>query len=287
MSKPRKGVRRRTPEQREAEERREYEQAVADLPAAEEAMRAESAEYSQAYEQAVRELHRLHDIMAKERARSLSAQRRVATLRAIVDKGGGEGKPAVVMRLIENPYITQGLLDAVASGEVVTRHDRSQMAAINQVLLVGGLARVKGKSEAQFLAGTKYCHLYERSQIGAARATDYSQIRVDTSGPHGDPTNAGQDAARAELEGARKVLGSRAASIVDQVVVYGDSVRGLAKRLGHGEGGQARRRAERELLDALDVLVDHFNLLPSETRKARRWSDGSKARIIREEEQTA
>jgi hypothetical protein len=261
-----------------------YEQAIAELPAATAALQAESAEYRQAYQRSVEELHRLHGVMAKERSRSLSAQLRVDHLRAVIDKGGGEGKAAIVYRLVENPMITQGLIDAVANGEVQTNHKASQMAAINQMLLVGGLARVKGKNEAQFLAAARYCHLYEVSQIGAAKAIDYEQVRVVTSSPRSDPTNARQDELRRELDGARDALGARAASIVDIVVVYGNSLRSLAVKLGYGEGGQARRRAERELLQALDVLVAYFKMIPDEAPKHRRWTDGSKAAVVRDED---
>ncbi|MCF1744747.1 DUF6456 domain-containing protein [Paradevosia shaoguanensis] len=261
-----------------------YAQAVAELPAAEAAMLAESEEYARAYSEGVKVLHRLHAVMAKEKARALVARRRYTALRGVVDKGDGEGKPAIVYRLVDNPMITQGLLDAVTNGEVETKHEASQLAAINQTLLVGGLARVKGKTEAQFLAATRYCHLSERSQIGGAKATDYSQVRVDTSGPQQDQISAAQDDARAELMGAQRALGPEATAIVDQVVVYGGSVRTLAKRLGYAEGGQGRKRAERRLLQALDVLVDHFNLLPPDTPRRRAWNDGSRAVIVDDDE---
>lgn len=259
-----------------------YEQALAELPAATAALSADSAEYTQAYEQSLRELHRLYGVMAVERAKVSAARLRVDRLRDIVDGAAGEQKRALVFRLVPNPMITQGLLDAVADGEVQTQHDRSQLAALNETLLVGGLARVKNRTEAQFLAATRYCHLYQRAQIGGARATDYTQVRVDTSGPRQDQISAGQDDDRTELDLARKAMGERATSIVDQVVVYGASIRGMAVKLGHGEGGQGRRRAERELLDALDVLVGFFELLPAEG-KPRRWNDGSKARVVRDE----
>lgn len=274
MSKPKKG--------KSAE--LTFEKAVAELPAAIDALETGSAEYSQAYEKSIRELHRLHGVMAKERARSLEAQLRVDTLRAVVDKGNGEGKPAIVFKLVPNPMITQGLLEAVATGEVETQHSGFQMAAINQTLLVGGLARVKGKDEAQFLAAAKYCHLYEVAQIGATKATDYTQVRVDTSGPRQDPVDHGQDALRGQLKAAQDALGPRATSIVTRVVVYGDSMRTLADKIGH-KGGNGRRRAERELLDALDVLVKHFKLLPE--GRARDWNDGSKARIVRDDQEVA
>lgn len=259
-----------------------YEQALAELPAATAALSADSAEYAQAYEQSKRELHRLYGVMAVERAKVTAARLRVDRLRDIVDSAARNQKRALVFRLVPNPMITQGLLDAVATGEVQTQHDRSQLAALNETLLVGGLARVKNRTEAQFLAATRYCHLYQRAQIGGARATDYTQVRVDTSGPRQDQISAGQDDDRTELDLARKRMGERATSIVDQVVVYGASIRGMAVKLGHGEGGQGRRRAERELLDALDVLVQFFGMLPAEG-KHRRWNDGSKAHIVRDD----
>jgi len=261
-----------------------YAQASAELPAAEAAMQAESMEYTRAYGECIETLHRLHGVMAREKARALVARRRYTALREVVDKGDGEGKPAIVYRLVDNPMITQGLLDAVTSGEVETKHEASQLAAINQALLVGGLARVKGKTEAQFLAATRYCHLSERAQIGGAKATDYSQVRVDTSGPQQEQISTAQDDTRAELIAAHRALGAEATAIVDRVVVYGDSVRTLAKRLGYVEGGQGRKRAERRLLQALDVLVDHFNLLPPETPRRRSWNDGSRAVIVGDDE---
>lgn len=271
MSKPREGK----PRQEIT-----FAQAVAELPDAEAKARADSAIYAEAYAQCVQTLHRLHRVMARERAISVSASRRVDRLRAVVD--AGEGRAPNVRRRVDNPMITQGLLDAVAEGEVATPHQSSIMADINQALLVGGLAKVKSKDEFQFLAAAQYCHLYERSQIGGARATDYSQVRVDTSGPQQDVISAEQDAARAAYDRAHKSLGQRRGDIVEQVVVYGVSVRGLAKLLQLGDGGHARKRAEKELLEALDVLVDHFELKPVSTARRRRWSDGSKAVVMRD-----
>jgi hypothetical protein len=256
-----------------------FDQAASELPAARARARSEAKAFSEAYEQAILQLHLVHGIMARAEAKSKSALRRVDELRAVVD--AGEGKLGPAFELVPNPMITQGLLDAVASGEVETPHQASIMAAKNHVVLVGGLARVKGKTEAQFLAASKYCHLFECAQIGRMQATDYSQVRVDTSGPRQDQISASQDSSRAELAGARHALGPHAASIVDQVVIFGESVRSLAKKLGLGEGGQGRRRAEKELLAALDVLVKHFNLLPRENAKSTMWRDGSQPKIIR------
>lgn len=262
-----------------------FDQAASELPAAEAKARADSTIYAEAYEQCIVQLRVLHSIMARERAKSKSAMKRVDELRAVVDEG--EAHQVLKPALVPNPMITQGLLDAVESGEVTTRHDRSSGVMRNEVVLVGGLARVKGKTEAQFLAAARYCHLYETSQIGPLQATDYTQVRVDTSGPRQDHVTALQDDARGELDGARSAMGARAASIVDQVVVHGTSVRALAEKLKLGQGGQARRRLEKELLAALDVLVGYFRLLPAEKGKARGWTDGTKARIMPDNFQTS
>lgn len=251
-----------------------FDQAASELPAAEAQARALSSAYSEAYEQCILQLRALHAILARQGAKSKTALRRVDELRAVVD--AGEGRMVPKFELVPNPMITQGLLDAVASGEVATKHEASIMAAKNQVVLVGGLARVKGKTEAQFLAAAHYCHLYETSQIGPMQATDYSQVRVDTSGPRQDQVSASQDDTRAEMDSCRRALGARAASIVDQIVVHGLSVRSLCEKLRMGQGGQARRRLERELLDALDVLVGCFNLLPKEKGKPTGWRDADR-----------
>ncbi|MHA6690577.1 DUF6456 domain-containing protein [Devosia sp. A449] len=255
-----------------------FDQAASELPVAVAKARAESTIYSEAYEQCILQLRLLHSIMARERAKSKSAMLRVDELRAIVDEG--EGHKVLKPALVPNPMITQGLLDAVESGEVATQHDRSIGAMRNEVVLVGGLARVRGKSEAQFLAAARYCHLYETSQIGPLKATDYSQLRVDTSGPRQDHVSASQDDARSELEAARKCLGPRAASIVDQIVVHGQSVRGLADKLKLGQGGQARRRLEKELLAALDELAALFGMLPKDRAKQTGWRDGERLPLI-------
>jgi|GEM_PF-4781576 len=255
MSKPRKG------------KPLTFDQAASELSAAEARARAESAAYSEAYEQCILQLRTLHAIMARERAKAKSAMRRVDELRAIVDEG--EGQKVLRPALVPNPMITQGLLDAVENGEVETQHDRGMGVMRNEVVLVGGLARVKGKTEPQFLAAARYCYLFETSQIGPLRATDYTELRVDTSGIRQDYVSARQDDARRDLEAARQKLSARAVSIVDQIVVHGQSVRGLAEKLKMGQGGQARRRLERELLEALDVLAGHFRMLPKEMTSPR------------------
>src|SRR5690554_6536442 len=66
------------------------------------------------------------------------------------------------------------------------KHQERKNTPHNMVILIGGLARVKTKSEAHVLAAIRYGNLFDRAQIGGARATDYTQVKVDTSGPKQD-----------------------------------------------------------------------------------------------------
>lgn len=265
-----------------------YEQALAELPTAEQAMRAESAEYSQAYEECVRNLHKLHAVMAKERARSILAHRRYYELRAVVDEGEPNAKKMVDSRLMDDPSITAGLLEAVATGEVQTKLEaRNKNTPVNMVILIGGLARVRKKSETQILAAIRYGKLFDSAQIGGARAIDYTQVKVDMSGPRQDQISAAQDDARSELADARKTLGGRATGIIELVVIGGASVRKLSSKLGYGESGKARRKAEADLLAAVDALVVFFKLDPSAKSRTHRWDDGSKLEVVRDEDGNA
>src|SRR5690606_9137053 len=157
----------------------------------------------------------------------------------------------------------------------------------NMVILIGGLARVKARTEAQTLAAIRYGNLFDRAQIGGARATDYTQVKVDTSGPKQDQISAAQDDARRELTDARKALGTRSAAIVDMVAIGGASVRKLALKLGYGESGKARRKAEADLLAAVGELVVFFKLDPPARSRTHNWSDGSRAEDIDDDDEDA
>lgn len=159
-------------------------------------------------------------------------------------------------RMIENPLTTDGLVEAALErGE---QQPAWVPVAVNLVLMIGGLARVKGLTDVQKAAAGRYRSLFERAQIGGARATDYSAAKVDVSGGTYDPGLDGA-AARREYLYARKALGPFQASLLERVVCEEATVRQMATQLGEGSGGSARRRTTRRLTDAVDVLVDHFS----------------------------
>lgn len=276
MSKPRKGQKTKP---------LTYEQALAELPAAEQVMRAEAYTHSDAYEQCVQNLHELYAVMAQDTARSILASRRYNELVAVINRGGPNDKRVINSRLADDPSVTKGLLEAVANGEVETKHEERKLTPFNMVILIGGLARVSKKSEAQILAAARYASLFDRAQIGGARAQDYEQVKVDTSGPKQDQISAAQDDARSELANAREAIGKRAAGIIDMVVVGGASVRKLAAKLGYGESGKARRKAEGELIAAVDALVVFFKLDPPAKSRTHQWDDGSKVEVVRDDQE--
>ncbi|KKC39529.1 hypothetical protein WH87_04875 [Devosia epidermidihirudinis] len=125
---------------------------------------------------------------------------------------------------------------------------------MNMAELIGGLARLKGASEMQIMAAAKYRNTYERAQIGGARAVDYAAVKVDTSGPSGDPL-AGRTADALEAyKQAVRCLGMLRSALVERVVCHDQS---LTHR---GMGARARGRAKDELFAALDDLAVHFQL---------------------------
>lgn len=126
--------------------------------------------------------------------------------------------------------------------------------ATNMLEYVGGLARLKGASEIQIMAAAKYRQAFDRAQIGGARAMDYAAVKVDTSGPIGDPL-AGRvvDALEAYKQAVR-CLGMVRSSLVERVICHDQS---LTHR---SMGARARARAKNDLFNALDELAEHFKL---------------------------
>lgn len=156
-------------------------------------------------------------------------------------------------RMIENPLATEGNVQAsVDRGETTARWTPG---IVNMVALVGGVARMKGLSEAQLAAAGRWRALSELAQIGGAVATDYAAVRVDTSASGRDVVMDGA-AARREITRARVSLGPFRASILDQMICEEKSVRDLAKAVGGG--GHAQMLTQKRVREALDELVEHF-----------------------------
>lgn len=167
------------------------------------------------------------------------------------------GPAVLVSRRVENPMQTdamlQAALDAGVAGGVAGWID----VPVNLVTLIGGLARMSGVSREQQVAAARYRALFERAQIGGARATDYAAVRVDVSGSGRDIVEDGAAARRDYLD-AVQTLGLWQSSLLEKVVCHNMSVREVARVIGEGVGGAARARTQRRVVQVVEVLVDHF-----------------------------
>lgn len=126
--------------------------------------------------------------------------------------------------------------------------------AMNMLEYIGGLARLKGASEMQIMAAAKYRMAFDRAQIGGARAVDYAAVKVDTSGPQGDPLAGRVAEALEAYKRAVRCLGMSRSSLIERVICHDQS---LTHR---GMGATAKAKAKQELFEALDDLASHFQL---------------------------
>jgi hypothetical protein len=171
-----------------------------------------------------------------------------------MDAAISDGARHIERRLVPDPMMT----DAEYFEQRRTRsgpHVGKVSAEINMIELIGGLARIRDRSEVQEAAAAKFRLLHERAQLGGARSIDYAAVRVDTSGA-GDVVEFGE-AARRDYADAVRHLGMIRSSLVERVVVYDMSLRDIA-----GQGGRSKAKAKKGLQEALDDLAVHFRLAP-------------------------
>lgn len=175
-----------------------------------------------------------------------------------------------VKRLVDDPMITPAELEYRRS-QRLRKLERGWMpgkdsppppgkihADVKLSSLIGGLSRIKDRTEAQMLAAARYRGLFDRSQVGGAKAVDYTAVRVDTSGGPVDLVfELGEDARR-EYRGAVRALGLMRSALVERVVCHDASMREVARWLDGGDGGAAQDRARSSVLECVEVLVDHF-----------------------------
>jgi hypothetical protein len=180
-------------------------------------------------------------------------------------------------RMVPNPMITDALYLAELEQKTIQAQPGMIEASVNMATMIGGFARVRNRTEAQTLAVAKFRGLCERSQLGGARAIDYSAVKVDVSGSRENAEIESTDRARREYMGAVQRLGMVRSSMIERMAVYGASVRDLARGAEMGEGGAARDFITREVRDAADTLADHFGYAGSapDRTKLRQWDDDS------------
>jgi hypothetical protein len=134
-------------------------------------------------------------------------------------------------------------------------------ADVSMTSLIGGLARIKGRTEVQTMAASRFRTLAEQAQIGGARALDYGAVRVDTSGPSQDGVVEATEDARRKYEAAKNCLRGEALGVVERLIVMDQTVSEVAESLGYGKGGTARGKVTGIALSAANDLAEHFGYL--------------------------
>lgn len=177
--------------------------------------------------------------------------------------------PAVLVeRYVDNPLDTEGLREAGAG-------QRRIKVTLNMVDRIGGLARVRGLSEAQIEAATRYRQMWEGAQLGAGGAIDYGRVKVDTSGPGAEGGLAGSMDAFDGYRKAVQALGSIGSALLDQVVCQEMSLRQAARKRNIGDGGRGFIEFTADLRRVLDLLVLHLGLEATGKRSSMRF-DGAR-----------
>jgi len=88
----------------------------------------------------------------------------------------------------------------------------------NMAAFIGGFGRYPNRTQDQEQAAARFLSLYQRSQIGGAKASDMSQPFVDGSGPREESVLvAGEDARRA-YAAAKTYLGDGRTLLLERVI---------------------------------------------------------------------
>lgn len=178
----------------------------------------------------------------------------------------------VEKRIVENPMATPALI-------ADNTERRFEEVKVNMRLVIGALGRVGDLDETQVRAAGRYRELYDGAMIGAARATDYSRVRVDTSSAGtGDALDASLDALMG-YQRAVRAIGMIESAVVERVVCQGESLRRVALSMGYGSGARSREELKGRLLATVDKLARHFGYVGEGPGRARMRGELSGARV--------
>lgn len=129
-------------------------------------------------------------------------------------------------------------------------------------------------TDAQLEAGNRFLLIWERSEIGGARAIDPGQIKVDTSYWHRGLA-LGVMAATADLNAIETKLGRRAYTLLVRIIGHRQSPFDLVRDAGGGVYAPAAAHISASFKEALDDLAVHFGCAKGPRR--RRYDDGYSA----------
>lgn len=110
--------------------------------------------------------------------------------------------------------------------------------------------------QPQKQAADKFMALWERAAFGGAKAIDYSQPKVDTSGPRSAVPAASIDA-QSELGHARRVVDQTGWHIVTEICGRRETIEAVARKYYDGSSG-AKYLVSTRLKEILDELAAHW-----------------------------
>lgn len=187
------------------------------------------------------------------------------------------GETCIESRWVPDPSVTDAQFYHLKEQFPNSVRIGKMKADVKMTTLIGGFARIRGRTEAQTQAAARFRGLWERAQLGGAKAIDYGAVRVDSSGQGEDAIFEMGERARREYSSAVQRLGMIQSSLAEKVIVHDMSVHQVAKSLGVGAGGAARERVTVEVREAVEALADHFGYLgtPPTRSDQTAWDDGT------------
>lgn len=170
-----------------------------------------------------------------------------------VSVAGNNGKIEIEFTQVPDPYEPGKMLDVAKNVRV---HPLDALRARDRI------------NDAQKAAGDRFLAIYDRAEIGGARAIDYSRVKVDVSFEHRglDP---GVAVATDELIAIRRQIGKRPYALLCRVIGERISLRTMAsavdahdRQLKHLDwpSRDTVSHMYRSLQEALDDLADHFGV---------------------------
>lgn len=158
-------------------------------------------------------------------------------------------------RRIDRPLITwaEFLVELAANKP----HAGKEIASVNLRTVLGGFCRFHG-TEAQQKACARLKSLYERSQVGGAKAVDPSLEPVDGGGINPEANiEIGADA-RKEYMAVRSLLGRQDMTRIEFVVIAEHGPTRYAQWRGFEDNGRGRGKASVEVRAIADRLAEHW-----------------------------
>lgn len=206
-------------------------------------------------------------------------QATIDLLRSIVDRGPEAPPPEE--KIVDAPLMTDAEFLHQKEKNPDFENVGKSKARFSMDEYIGGFSRYPNREAHHEMAAARFLSLYERGQIGGARATDYSAPYVDTSGPSQDGSLVAGDEARRAYRAMKLAIGDAAEKLLERVIVGRVSARTIAAQRAGGESvtGRLVSMIAQEVKDALEAAAQHFEFgqtaghkghyVDEEARKAR------------------